>query len=347
MKEEHTMQVWGLHNDTLTTELTEENFVSLGWNIIGDLTQIPGGRDELKAELARITPEERHKAIPTWAGMLLRFRDEMTIGDIVVAPYKPDSTINIGIISSDYYFDSTASTHRHRRTVQWKKIGLSRTVFTQPALYEIGSALTLFKVSKHTHEFLAALKTRTEDIEKVTAVVEQAAARNTTEDEASDEPRASRIERHTRDFVLEVLQERITHRQFEEFSADLLRALGYQARVTAYSQDGGVDVIAHKDSLGVEPPLIKVQCKHKTSTIGAPEVQQLIGVQGAGELVVFMTLGTYSRDALALERQRPGLRLITGEDIVSLVLEHYAAMPERWRTLMPLTPLLVVADTAA
>src|SRR5699024_3669024 len=61
VKEEHTMQVWGLHNDTLTTELTEENFVSLGWNIIGDLTQIPGGRDELKAELARITPEERHK----------------------------------------------------------------------------------------------------------------------------------------------------------------------------------------------------------------------------------------------------------------------------------------------
>ncbi|MGP5288024.1 restriction endonuclease, partial [Glutamicibacter arilaitensis] len=62
---------------------------------------------------------------------------------------------------------------------------------------------------------------------------------------------------------------------------------------------------------------------------------------------VFMTLGAYSRDALALERQRPGLRLITGEDIVSLVLEHYAALPERWRTLMPLTPLLVVADTAS
>ena len=340
------MQVWGLHNDTLTTELTEENFVSLGWDIIGDLSEIPGGRDGLKAELTRITPEERHKAIPTWAGILLRFRDEMQNGDIVVSPYKPDSTINIGIISSSYYFDATAAKHRHRRKVEWKKIGLSRTVFTQPALYEIGSALTLFKVSKHAHEFLAALKTRAEDIEKVTAVVEQAAAWNTPEDALSDEPRASRIERHTRDFVLEVLQERISHRQFEEFSADLLRALGYQARVTAYSQDGGVDVIAHRDPLGVEPPLIKIQCKHKTATIGAPEVQQLIGVQGVGELVVFMTLGAYSRDALALERQRPGLRLITGEDIVSLVLDHYAALPERWRALMPLTPLLVVSDIA-
>lgn len=341
------MQVWGLHNDTLTTELTAENFVSLGWDMISDLSHIPGGREELKTELARATPEDRHKAIPTWAGILLRFRDEMQIGDVVVAPYKPDSTINIGIICGNYYYDAAAKTHRHRRRIDWKKIGLSRTVFTQPALYEIGSALTLFKVSKHAHEFLAALKTRTEDVEHVTAVVEKAAARNIPEDEASDEPRASRIERHTRDFVLEVLLDRITHQQFEEFAADLLRVLGYQARVTAYSQDGGVDVIAHKDPLGVEPPLIKVQCKHKTATISAPEVQQLIGTRGDGELVVFMTLGAYSREALALERQRPGLRLITGEDVVSLVLEHYASLPERWRALMPLTPVLVVADTAS
>lgn len=35
------MQVWGLHNDTLTTELTEENFVSLSWDTINDLSQIP------------------------------------------------------------------------------------------------------------------------------------------------------------------------------------------------------------------------------------------------------------------------------------------------------------------
>lgn len=339
------MQVWGLHNDVLSTELIEDSFVSIGWDATGDLSLIPGGREELKKMLLQLVPEKNHKSIPVWAGILLRFRDEIEVGDVIVAPYKPDSTINIGIVRSGYKYDAAAATHRHRRRIEWKKIGLSRTIFTQPALYEIGSAITLFKVSKNTHEFLAALNTKSEDVEKVTAVVERAAA--TTEvDDASDEPRASRIERHTRDFILEVLQDRIDHRQFEEFTADLLRTLGYQARVTAYSQDGGIDVIAHKDPLGVEPPLIKIQCKHRTSTIGAPEVQQLIGTQGTGELAVFVTLGSYSRDALALERQRPGMRLITGEDIVSLILEHYADLPERWRSLMPLTPLLVVADNA-
>lgn len=127
---------------------------------------------------------------------------------------------------------------------------------------------------------------------------------------------------------------------------DELRAVGYQARVTPYSQDGGVDVIAHRDPLGVERPLIKVQCKHRTGTIGGPEVLQLMGTQGMNELSLFVTLGSYSRDAIGLERTRSGLRLLTGEDVVSLVLEHYDALPHRWRVRIPLRPVLVVDDVA-
>ncbi|MFJ4172744.1 restriction endonuclease [Microbacterium sp. NPDC089696] len=107
-----------------------------------------------------------------------------------------------------------------------------------------------------------------------------------------------------------------------------------------------MDVIAHRDPLGVEPPLIKVQCKHHTGTIGSPEVQQLIGTQGLGELSLFVTLGSYTRDALAIERQRPGLRLLTGEDLVTMVLENYDKLPQRWRAEIPLTSVLVVSDGA-
>lgn len=340
------MRVWGIHNDKLTTELVDEGFVSIGWDMMGDLDRIPDGREGLKRALAEKVPEENHKAIPGWAGVLLRFRDEIQPGDVIVAPYKPTSTINIGVVSGNYEYAASEPTHRNRRQIDWKKVGLPRTVFTQPALYEIGSALTAFRVRNHAPEFLAALSTRAESVEEVTQVVEQVAANNLSDEDSSEEPRASRIERHTRDFVLEALQEKISHREFEEFTADLLRALGYQARVTQYSQDGGVDVIAHRDPLGVEPPLIKVQCKHTSGTIGAPGVQQLSGTQGPGELALFVTLGSYSRDALALERQRPGIRLLTGEDVVSLVLEHYRHLPERWRSLIPLTTLLVVADSA-
>lgn len=335
--------VWGIHNDTLTTELVEEGFVSIGWDDVGDLHQIPDGREGLKAKLQAVLPDAKPRAVALWAGVLLRFRDEIQPGDVIVAPYKPDSTINIGVVTGEYEF-VTAEAHRHRRRVEWKQVGLSRTTFTQAALYEIGSMLTVFRVQEHASEFLAAISEGVAMPEQTIRVVEQSAP--SVEEEAALEPRASRIERHTRDFVKEALLEDISHREFEEFIADLLKSLGYQARVTEYSQDGGVDVIAHRDLLGIEPPQIKVQCKHQVSTVGAPDVQQLSGTQGPGELAIFATLGSYSRDARAIERQRPGIRLLTGEDIVTLVLEHYAKLPERWRSLMPLTPVLVVADSA-
>ena len=338
------MNVWGVHNDSLTNELVDEGFISVGWDGLGPLDSIPNGREGLKHALDALYPDAKPRSIAGQAGVLVRFRDEITEGDVIVAPYKPDSTINIGVVTGNYYFDEAAETHRHRRPVAWRKLGLPRTVFTQSALYEIGSVLTVFRVRNHDEEFLAALESVSNAPEDVTERVSNAA--ETNDDDADDTPRASRIARHTRDFVLEALHRRLTHREFEEFTAALLRALGYQARVTQYAQDGGVDVIAHRDPLGVEPPQIKVQCKHRTTTTSAPEVQQLVGTQGPGELSLFVTLGTYSRDALAIERQRPGLRLLNGEDLVSLVLDNYAALSEEWRSVIPLSTVLVVSDSA-
>lgn len=338
------MNVWGVHNNALSNELTDEGFISIGWDELGELTRIPRGREGLKSKLSNLNPDAKPRSIAGQAGVLVRFRDEMQVGDVIVAPFKPSSTINIGIVTSPYYFEPTAAVHHHRRKVEWKQVGLPRTVFTQSALYEIGSVLAVFRVRNHTDEFLTALNSEGGSIEQVSEAVEKKVIESETGDDTDDEPRASRIERHTRDFVLEALHKRLTHEEFEDFTAALLRALGYQARVTQYSQDGGVDVIAHRDPLGVEPPLIKVQCKHRTGTIGSPEVQQLIGTQGLGELSLFVTLGSYTRDALAIERQRPGLRLLTGEDLVTMVLENYDKLPQRWRAEIPLTSVLVVSD---
>lgn len=339
--------VWGVHNDRLNTELVEGGFISIGWDELGDLRELGFEREVLKAALTQSFPDDKPRAIAGWAGILLRFGVEIAVGDVVVAPYRPDGTINIGIVTGEYEFHPEAEVHRHRRRVRWEKLGVPRTVFSQAALYEIGSLLTVFGVRKNGQEYLAVLQA-SGDEEQLEDAASGAVERDETRDSATeDEPRASRIDRQTRDFILERLQRpHLSDREFEEFSADLLRALGYQARVTQFSQDGGVDVIAHRDPLGIEPPLIKVQCKHQIGTIGAPDVQQLVGTQAATELGLFVTLGSYSKDAQAIERTRQGLRLINGETLVDLVLQTYSDLPARWRSRIPLTPLLVVDDSA-
>ena len=333
--------MWGIHNDALGAELVEKGFISIGWDDIPDLRTIGASRSALKDVVQRTYPGAKPGAIPVWAGILYRFAFDMQSGDLVVAPYKVDSTLNFGVVDGPYEYHDNEPRHPHRRKVRWLRTGVARGLFPQPALYEIGSALTLFQVRKHDAVFRRFLDTSSEE------VFEQAPAPPppTAEEAVSifeDEPNADRIEQHTRDFIVKVLLREMSHEEFEYFTADLLRTMGYQARVTPFSSDGGVDVIAHKDPLGLEPPLIKVQCKHSSSTQGRPDVQRLIGTLSTGEVGLFVTLGTFSKDAADLERERQNLRLFGGSDITRLTLEHYDQLPSRWRQLLPLRQLLVV-----
>ena len=88
---------------------------------------------------------------------------------------------------------------------------------------------------------------------------------------------ALQAEQTAQDFVIRQLKSAIYPYQFEHFVAHLLKCMGYHTRVMAKSGDGGVDVIAHKDELGFEPPIIKVQCKQVTDPSGRPQVTQLLG----------------------------------------------------------------------
>lgn len=335
--------MWGIHNDALGHELVDQGFISVGWDAIGDLRQIGDDRERVKAALAVAYPEAKPGAIPVWGGILFRFAFEMAEGDSVVAPYKPDSTINLGIVAGPYEYHPEVEQHRHRRRVTWRKTGIPRAQFSQPALYEIGSALTLFKVAQHRDEFERYLASgSSERVSPSPTVPDEALVQGATE-----APNADRIEQHTRDFVTQTLFADLSHREFEEFTADLLKALGYQTRVTPYSNDGGIDVIAHRDPLGLEPPIIKVQCKHTTRSHGRPDVQQLIGTLASNEFGLFVTLGGYSKEARDLERERQNLRLFDGSDVTRLTLEHYGELPARWRKVLPLRSVLVVDQDPA
>ncbi len=333
--------MWGIHNDALGAELVEKGFVSIGWEEVPDLRTIEADRTFLKDVVQRTYPHIKPGAVPVWAGILYRFGFEMQQDDLVVAPYRADSTLNFGVVDGPYEYHADVARHPHRRKVRWLRTGVARGLFPQPALYEIGSAVTLFQVRKHADVFRQFLDTSSEEMfEKATtpSTVAVDDSSNTLE----DEPNADRIEQHTRDFIVKVLLRELSHEEFEHFTADLLRTMGYQARVTPFSADGGVDVIAHKDPLGLEPPLIKVQCKHSTSTQSRPDVQRLIGTLSSDEVGLFVTLGTFSKDAVDLERERQNLRLFGGADITRLSVEHYEQLPARWRQLLPLRPLLVV-----
>jgi restriction system protein len=114
--------MWGVHNDQPQLDLVGNGFISIGWGEMGDLSAIGNDKDAIKAKVALAYPDIKPGAIPGTAGTLLAFAYRMQPGDLVVYPFKPDSTLNFGRIESDYFYEGGAPLHRNRRKVIWRDI---------------------------------------------------------------------------------------------------------------------------------------------------------------------------------------------------------------------------------
>lgn len=127
---------------------------------------------------------------------------------------------------------------------------------------------------------------------------------------------------------------------FQDLVAALLRAMGYHTPMVAErGPDGGVDIIAYTDPLGMLPPRLKVQVKHKPDTpIPPADVRALIGVSNRpGEAGLFVTSGRFSKDALREARtSNTHCELIDITRFIELWKEFYSKMPDEDRVLMPL-----------
>lgn len=322
--------VWGIHagktGDANNLFLKKE-YIALGWARMGDLSKLSADRQGFKTKLAQCYPNKKPGAIPVDAGQLYRFVYEMKPGDIVAYPSKRDRQIHIGKVTGTYKYDSEIeSGYTNLRKVEWLKT-MPRTSFTQGALYEIGSAMSLFQVKTYSDEFISAIEGKVTPapvkIDDTIGVV------------------AEDIEETTRDFILKQLSQELKGHPLEHFVAHLLNCMGYRTRVAAEGADGGIDIIAHKDELGFEPPIIKVQVKAKGGTISDHEVSALIGNTAANEFGLFVTLGTFSTQAANKARSKPNIRLIDGDELVSLILQHYEQFDSSYKGILPLKKVYV------
>ena len=153
MDNKDEIRVWGIHTSDDDLFL-KNNVLAIGWEEIGDLEKIEKTREGFKKKYAKVYPGASKGSISTNVGQLYRFVCEMQVGDYVIFPSKSDRKINIGIIESNSFFAADETKYTHRRKVKWIK-HFPRTFFSQGALYEVGSALTLFSVKNYADEFIS------------------------------------------------------------------------------------------------------------------------------------------------------------------------------------------------
>ena len=319
--------VWGIHagkNGELHKIFLSKNtpLVAIGWDKMGDLSFIPKEREAYKQKLVESYPNIKDGAVPGSAGMLYRFVCEMKAGDYIVYPSKFDKQVYIGQVTGEYrYYPALSCWYPNTRAVKWLK-NVPRTTFTQGALYEIGAAQSFFQVKNYADEFMAVLAGNTP-------------ARGNEED-ATVITVAENIEEQTATFIRKRLSQELKGFPFEQFVAHLLNIIGYKTRISPQGGDGGIDIIAHKDALGIEPPIIKVQVKSNDGDITPDKVQALYGTVEAGEYGLFVTLNNFSKNAANFAKTKSNLRLINGDELIELILANYEALDSKYKAILPL-----------
>lgn len=322
--------LWGIHAGKVgeaDSLFLKKNYIALGWFQIGDLGKIEPNREAFKAKVAECYPEKKPGAIPNNAGQLFRFVHQIQNEDFVAYPAKLDRKIHIGQIKGTYeYNPNIDQNYPNLWPVKWLG-SFSRTRFSQGALYEIGSALSFFQIKNYSDDFFDALNGK-----EVSSIPKE---------DSTVALVAEETEVRTKDFVLKQLAKELKGKPFESFIANIFETMGYRTRVAPEGPDGGIDVIAHKDELGLEPPIIKIQVKSTEGTVGDPEVSALFGKVSSGEYGVLVTLGIFSNQAKRFAREKSNLRLIDGDELVNIILEHYEQLDSRYKGILPLKQVYI------
>lgn len=317
--------MWGIHagkTGNAKPLFLQHNRIAIGWPKMGDLSDLAPNREAFKDALATAYPKTKPGAIPVNGGQLFRFVHEMQVGDYIIYPTKSDRIVHIGRVEGEYQYDPKSSeSYPNQRPVKWLD-SFPRTRFTQGALYEIGSAMSLFQVKNYADEFLAVLEGKavpiaTSEDETVAYVVED-------------------IIQTTRDFIVKTLSQELKGHPFADFVAHILEKMGYHTRVSTPGPDRGIDIIAHKDELGFEPPIIKVQVKSGDGNVGRPDVSALYGTIGSKEYGLFVSLGGFTKLAINFAHTKTNLRLIDGDEFIDLIMTHYQTLDPRYKGILPL-----------
>lgn len=128
--------------------------------------------------------------------------------------------------------------------------------------------------------------------------------------------------------------------EFQDLIAALLRGMGYFTPFVApKGKDHGIDIIAYKDPLGIEKPIMKIQVKHRPDdAIQSQEIQKLKGALSHEEEVgIFVTSGRFSQGALREARSsKSHIETIDFSQFVGFWKQFYSKLSDEDKNLLPL-----------
>jgi len=310
-------------------QFADKNCVAIGWADLGDLTHVQK-REDLARLLAKAYPDDKKQAAGINVATIAKFRFVIKPDDRVTTYNPTTREYLVGRVEGDYEYrpDFEARMPNVRRVCWLGRI--SRDNLSQSSRNKLGAHVAIFQpgteVEQEFDQLLAGKPSTGLD-----------------EPKANDgEGEIERIRREIVDKSHEFIKDRISSLDWEEMQelvAAVLRAMGYKTRVSPRGSDQGKDIVASPDGLGLAPPRIKVEIKHRPKQqMGSADLRSFLGGLRQNDRGLYVSTGGFSKEAVyEAERATIPLGLLTLDDLASLVAQHYENLDSDGRALIPLT----------
>ena len=308
-------------------DFLDNNLVAIGFGTVDVSPQMD------KALIEAGIAEEDHTASPNKIAMsaaqLKRYYDEVKVGD-AVATYDPNQRLYfIGEIASDVELREHPLSRARR--VKWAK-KVSRDSLQTSTRNVLGAIMTLFLVrddaARDMWHHAIDTNANVEELQR-----EPAVSSRENEDRVLTEEVITKSEEFIEDRIA-----RLDWEEMQELVAEILIAMGYQARVSRKGPDRGHDVFASPDGLGLQEPRIFVEVKHRPGTqIGSNEIRSFLGGRQPGDRCLYVSTGGFTKDArYEADRSSVPITLITLPQLRELLVEHYEKLRPTGTALVPL-----------
>lgn len=130
--------------------------------------------------------------------------------------------------------------------------------------------------------------------------------------------------------------------EFQSLVADLINAMGgFVEWIAPPGPDGGIDIVANTDHLGISGHKIKVQVKRQTAPVSEATLKSFMCNLGANDSGIFVCTGGFVANAAKMARldTTHKITLIDMERLIELWIAALPKLSDEAKRRFPLTPV--------
>lgn len=319
----------------------EQSKLFPGFLELGDLSQA-GDRESILGHLQAELADQGKNRLRNFAAQLNQFVNRIQIGDYVVMPRKVTNGVAIGIVKSDYQFNT--EDFKHSRDVEWKVESLPRDTFKQDLRHSFGAFMTICEIKRNSavERVETVLETGKDPgslLGKQGQVPAPTLADGAEDGDTEADDYQTDIEDIANQQIISLIKSEFAGHALADLVAEIMRVEGYTTMVSPPGPDAGVDILAAGGTLGLGEDRICVQVKSGDGAANHDVVLRLIGSVSNTQAQTGLLVSIGGVNAVAqkeLDSNFFKLRLWQMPDLLKALFRTYGELSDETRVKLPL-----------